>query len=294
MTGVGRQQRGQDPDGRGLAGAVRPEQPVDGPRRYLQAQPLEYALAAEALAQFSRADGGIGHCGTPRSLADGFSSPGGFRAQPVIVQLSRILTLKITRLKICRESVACQPPGGSRTMAGSARDRRRDCGHRPRGRRAPGGAARRRELIDAAAMAARLQQNAYDRFEDAVAGYFGVNRTAMRCLEVLDRLGQQTAGEIADPDRADQRRRHGDARPAGAGRAGAAAGRRFRPAAGAGPADRQGRAARRRVYGPLAGEMAEFERYTDDQLRLMAEFLRMATHTLERHAGRVEQQRRDR
>ena len=80
-------------------------------------------------------------------------------------------------------------------MAGSARDRRRDWATGRGGPRRR--CARRRELIDAAAMAARLQQNAYDRFEDAVAGYFGVNRTAMRCLEVLDRLGQQTAGEIA-------------------------------------------------------------------------------------------------
>ena len=46
-------------------------------------------------------------------------------------------------------------------------------------------------------MAARLQQNDYDRFEDAVAEFFGVNRTAMRCMEVLDRVSQLTAGDIA-------------------------------------------------------------------------------------------------
>lgn len=55
----------------------------------------------------------------------------------------------------------------------------------------------RAELISAAALEARLNQNSYDRFEDAVAAYIGVNRTAMRCMEVLDRLGQLTAGEIA-------------------------------------------------------------------------------------------------
>jgi len=55
----------------------------------------------------------------------------------------------------------------------------------------------RAELVTAAALEARLHQNSYDRFEDAVAAYFGVNRTAMRCMEVLDRKGQLTAGEIA-------------------------------------------------------------------------------------------------
>src|ERR1700722_15719662 len=42
----------------------------------------------------------------------------------------------------------------------------------------PGSAAPRRELILAAALEARLQQNAYDRFEDAAADFFGVNRAA--------------------------------------------------------------------------------------------------------------------
>ena len=158
----------------------------------------------------------------------------------------------------------------------------------------PGGAARRRELIYGAAMAARLQQNAYDRFEDAVAGYFGVNRTAMRCLEVLDRLGQQTAGELATQtgltsgavtamldrlERAGLVRRLADASD--------------RRRVLVQMTDRAAQLAAD-VYEPLAEEMAEFERYTDDQLRLLAEFLQTATRTLERHAGRVEQQRRDR
>src|SRR5580698_7272982 len=55
----------------------------------------------------------------------------------------------------------------------------------------------RAELVSAAALEARLHQNSYDRFEDAAAGYFGVNRTAMRCMEVLDRLGRLSPGEIA-------------------------------------------------------------------------------------------------
>jgi hypothetical protein len=38
--------------------------------------------------------------------------------------------------------------------------------------------------------------------------------------------------------------------------------------------------------------MALFDRYTDDELRLIADFMKLATRTLERHAERVEQQRR--
>ena len=54
----------------------------------------------------------------------------------------------------------------------------------------------RRELVNAASLAARLHQNAYDRFEDAASEYVGVNRTAMRCMDVLERVGRLTPGEI--------------------------------------------------------------------------------------------------
>lgn len=150
----------------------------------------------------------------------------------------------------------------------------------------------RAELMSAAALEARLNQNSYDRFEDAVAAYLGVNRTAMRCMEVLDRLGQLTAGEIAVQtgitsgavtamldrlERDDLVRRLPD------------------------PSDRRrvlvqltekARQLTAEIYGPFVTEMARFEQYTDDQLRLIEKFMRMASQTLDRHAGRVEQLRR--
>jgi DNA-binding MarR family transcriptional regulator len=154
---------------------------------------------------------------------------------------------------------------------------------------AAGGDSRSRlELVGAAALEARLHQNSYDRFEDAAAGYFGVNRTAMRCLEVLDRLGRLTPGEIAGHtglssgavtamldrlERADMVQRSPD------------------------PSDRRrvlvqltdkARRLAADVYGPLTGEMDQFEKYSDDQLRLIEEFMRLATQTLDRHAERVE------
>lgn len=147
----------------------------------------------------------------------------------------------------------------------------------------------RAELIDAAALESRLHQNTYDRFEDAVAAYIGVNRTAMRCMEVLDRLGQLTAGEIAVQT------------GLGSGAVTAMLDRLERddlvqrlPD----PSDRrrvlvQLTAMARRladeIYGPHDGEMSQFDHYTDDQLRLIEEFTRMTTQTLDRHAERVEQ-----
>jgi DNA-binding MarR family transcriptional regulator len=141
-------------------------------------------------------------------------------------------------------------------------------------------------------MEARLHQNSYDRFEDGAADYFGVNRTAMRCLEVLDRLGQLTPGEIAlqtgltsgavtamldrlererlvrrSPDPSDRRRVLVQMTD------------KARQLAGD-------------VYGPLVGEMAQFESYSDDELRLIEGFMRMATRALDRHADRVEEQAR--
>ena len=48
------------------------------------------------------------------------------------------------------------------------------------------------------------------------------------------------------------------------------------------------------IYGPFVGEIARFEAYTDDELRLIEQFMRVASQTLDRHAGRIEQLRRDR
>ena len=55
----------------------------------------------------------------------------------------------------------------------------------------------RDELVAAVTLEAREQQVAYDRFHDAVAAYLGVNRTDLRCLDILDLTGRRTAGELA-------------------------------------------------------------------------------------------------
>ncbi len=155
-----------------------------------------------------------------------------------------------------------------------------------------GQASARQQLINDAANEARIHQVAYDRFEDAAAAYVGVNRTAMRCMDVLDQAGQLTPGEIAVQtgltsgavtamldrlERLDLVQRHPD------------------------PTDRRrvlvqltdtARQLASEIYGPLADEMTQFERYSDAELRLIAEFQRLGTATLRRHAERVERQTR--
>ncbi|MGH3410997.1 MAG: MarR family winged helix-turn-helix transcriptional regulator [Streptosporangiaceae bacterium] len=155
----------------------------------------------------------------------------------------------------------------------------------------PGSAPTRQELINEAGMAARLQQNDYDRFEDAVAEFFGVNRTAMRCMEVLDRVGQLTAGDIARETgltsgavtaMLDRLERVGYVR-------------RLRDAS-----DRRrvlveltdkARQMAEEIYGPLTEAMEHFERYSDDELRLIRDFLREGGALLVAHAARVEKRR---
>jgi DNA-binding MarR family transcriptional regulator len=153
-----------------------------------------------------------------------------------------------------------------------------------------GPASVRQQLINDAATEARIHQTAYDRFEDAAAVYVGVNRTAMRCMDVLDQSGHLTPGEIAV-----QTGLTSGAVTAMLDRLQRVGLVQRRPD----PSDRRrviveltdkARQVTSEIYAPLADELAEFERYSDDELRLIANFLRLATATLKRHADRVEHQ----
>jgi DNA-binding MarR family transcriptional regulator len=50
------------------------------------------------------------------------------------------------------------------------------------------------ELLDEV----RRSQSATDRYDQAVADAIGLNRTDMRCLDVLGRAGQLSAGQLAE------------------------------------------------------------------------------------------------
>jgi DNA-binding MarR family transcriptional regulator len=55
----------------------------------------------------------------------------------------------------------------------------------------------RDELMGRLSNAFRQGQNLSDAFDDAIAKHYGLNRTDMRCLDVVDREAPVTAGRIA-------------------------------------------------------------------------------------------------
>jgi DNA-binding MarR family transcriptional regulator len=57
--------------------------------------------------------------------------------------------------------------------------------------------SKKREIFDELIDEVRRSQNATDRFDQAVADSIGVNRTDMRCMDVIEREGPVTAGRLA-------------------------------------------------------------------------------------------------
>jgi DNA-binding MarR family transcriptional regulator len=141
----------------------------------------------------------------------------------------------------------------------------------------------------------RRSQNATDRFDQAVADAVGLNRTDMRCLDVLDREGPVTAGRLAEATGLttgaitsvlDRLERAGHAR-----RVRDATDRRrvlVEPTA-------EARRAAAEYYQPHA-ELAErmYRRYTIEQLELLLGFIREGREFNEREAARLEARTRAR
>jgi DNA-binding MarR family transcriptional regulator len=59
-------------------------------------------------------------------------------------------------------------------------------------------ASRKRQIFDELIYEVRRSQNATDRFDQAVADAIGINRTDLRCLDVIQRDGPVPAGRLAD------------------------------------------------------------------------------------------------
>jgi DNA-binding MarR family transcriptional regulator len=57
--------------------------------------------------------------------------------------------------------------------------------------------ATKAELIEELIEEIRARQNATDVMDQAVADYLGINRTDARCLDIVDRHGRITAGQLA-------------------------------------------------------------------------------------------------
>jgi DNA-binding MarR family transcriptional regulator len=55
----------------------------------------------------------------------------------------------------------------------------------------------RRELLERLSLAIRSSQNVSEAFDEHVAAQVGINRTDLRCLDILEQRGPLTAGRLA-------------------------------------------------------------------------------------------------
>jgi DNA-binding MarR family transcriptional regulator len=153
----------------------------------------------------------------------------------------------------------------------------------------------KREIFDELIEEVRRSQNATDRFDSAVAEALGLNRTDMRCLDVLQREGPVTAGHLAEATglttgamtvALDRLERAGYARRA------RDSGDRRRVLVELTP-ELQGRAGE--FYGEhMAMSERLYQRYTLDQLELLLEFVREGRQFNDRKAAELEQRNRAR
>jgi DNA-binding MarR family transcriptional regulator len=153
----------------------------------------------------------------------------------------------------------------------------------------------KRQVFDDLIGEVRRSQNATDRFDQAVADALGLNRTDMRCMDVIEREGPVPAGKLAEAtgltsgaittaldrlERAGYARRSGD------------------------PSDRRRvlveltPQARKDANGFYAShvELSErlYKRYTLSQLELLLEFVREGREFNDRQAAIVEERNRAR
>ena len=56
---------------------------------------------------------------------------------------------------------------------------------------------RREDVIAEGGLAIRAYQTSNDNFDQAIADHLGMNRTDMRCIDLIDQAGGMTAGELA-------------------------------------------------------------------------------------------------
>jgi DNA-binding MarR family transcriptional regulator len=153
----------------------------------------------------------------------------------------------------------------------------------------------KREIFDELVNEIRRSQTATDRFDQAVADALGLNRTDMRCLDVLEREGSVSAGRLAQATgltsgamttALDRLERIGYVR-----RVRDASDRRrvlveLTPKA-------QGEAGRFYREHEVRSELA-YQSYSAQQLELLLRFIREGREFNEEQAARLEQQNRDR
>ena len=149
---------------------------------------------------------------------------------------------------------------------------------------------RKQDVFEELLLEVRRSQNATDRFDQAVADAIGLNRTDMRCLDIVEMEGSVTAGRLAELSGLTTGAITTVHRPPRASRPGAACAR------SAGPPARAGRDRRR---GPPAApptttaatwrwRQRMYKRYTQEQLEFLLEFVREGREFNERAAAELE------
>ena len=147
------------------------------------------------------------------------------------------------------------------------------------------------ELLDEV----RRSQGATDRFDQAVADALGMNRTDMRCTDVLDREGRVSAGRLAEVtgltsgaittviDRLER---------AGFARRVPDPGDRRRVLVELTPEARE----RGRTFYTGHAELAEtlYHRHSEEQLRFLRDFVRGSREFNEQAAAKLEKENRER
>ena len=146
----------------------------------------------------------------------------------------------------------------------------------------------RAEIEQAGIEAIRGWQTDQDMFDEAAAAYVGINRTDARCVDLIDRMGRITAGQLATAAHLSS-----GAVTAVLDRLEAAGlVRRVRD-----PGDRRRvlvevtpklAAVSARIYGPLVEEGASWiAKYSDDQLETILDFIERNREILARHTPRL-------
>jgi DNA-binding MarR family transcriptional regulator len=146
----------------------------------------------------------------------------------------------------------------------------------------------RKHLIEEVALAMRALQRAVDRYDELVAARLGINRTDLRCLDLLHETGTMSAGQLAVgsglttgattrmldrlerigyirrlPDRGDRRRVLVELTP-------------------------RARRLASELYGSFEAAGAGLRRYRPDQLALLRDFLEGGRKLYERQAALLE------
>jgi DNA-binding MarR family transcriptional regulator len=152
----------------------------------------------------------------------------------------------------------------------------------------------KRQVFEELITEVRRSQNATDRFDQAVADALGLNRTDMRCLDIIEREGRVPAGRLAEETGLtsgaittvlDRIERAGYAR-----RVSDASDRRRVLVELTPKAQRE----TMRFYEPhMALSERLYEDYTREQLELLLKFVRTGREFNERHAAEIEQANRD-